>query len=656
MRKLQKSLMVCLVGLIMGFSLTSITVFANEPGAPVLSISGQTISWTTVGTPYEFVILVDGAERATLGPYANSHNLNGLNLAVGTHNIAVRADFAVGDGPAQAELSYTSNVVAFTVAPPTPAQALPAPTITMTGGYFLEISINWPQVPNLIRDQAEFIIYAGGQERTRINISRDSGADIDLWTLGLAPGNYQVRVAATVPGELWSDSNQSNPLNFIVPSATNELPAPTLRVSGSDIQIDQSQGSVPASVFNNIRYRLYVNGQVRSGTVDGDFAISSLNLPSGTHRVLAVATVADNNWRDSRRSNEVTLTIGADAARIGNATITPATLTVGGNVTVNVTGIANAARLEFLTRVGTATTVVHTINNPGQAANRQITLNNVNINAVLVRAYGSDNQRAERILPVTVNPVTAVPPIGQIGPSFTRNPIVLENGIGALLEWNVMPNNRFGYRVYRATSETAEGVSISTLPVMLNAAFGTQTVKTFDANAQPGAAYWYYVREVLQVSPEVLGPPSERMRVAIPSVGPVIRPNVNRSFITMVIGNGHMNVNNAAEEIDPGRGTTPRIIGGRTLVPIRAIVEAMGGNVGWNEADRRVELRSHGNNVQMWLDLREARVNGATRPMDIEPQLLDERTFIPVRFVAEFLGAHIGWIESETMVIIVFES
>ncbi|MCL2566161.1 MAG: copper amine oxidase N-terminal domain-containing protein [Defluviitaleaceae bacterium] len=57
----------------------------------------------------------------------------------------------------------------------------------------------------------------------------------------------------------------------------------------------------------------------------------------------------------------------------------------------------------------------------------------------------------------------------------------------------------------------------------------------------------------------------------------------------------------------------------------------------------------------MWLDTREARVNGQVREMDIEPQFLGDRTFIPIRFAAEFLGSYVGWIESERMVIIVFE-
>ena len=54
--------------------------------------------------------------------------------------------------------------------------------------------------------------------------------------------------------------------------------------------------------------------------------------------------------------------------------------------------------------------------------------------------------------------------------------------------------------------------------------------------------------------------------------------NTTESFIlTMQIDNPQMTVNGTEKEIDPGRGTVPVVQNDRTLVPIRAIIEAMGG-------------------------------------------------------------------------------
>lgn len=63
---------------------------------------------------------------------------------------------------------------------------------------------------------------------------------------------------------------------------------------------------------------------------------------------------------------------------------------------------------------------------------------------------------------------------------------------------------------------------------------------------------------------------------------PVTENNHTQVFLlTMQVGNPIMTVNGTESEIDPGRGTAPIIQNGRTLVPIRAIIEAMGGSVNW---------------------------------------------------------------------------
>jgi len=58
---------------------------------------------------------------------------------------------------------------------------------------------------------------------------------------------------------------------------------------------------------------------------------------------------------------------------------------------------------------------------------------------------------------------------------------------------------------------------------------------------------------------------------------------VQKTVITLQPDNSYMTVNNVSQEIDPGRGTKPVIIPAwsRTVVPIRAIVEALGGTIEW---------------------------------------------------------------------------
>jgi len=266
--------------------------------------------------------------------------------------------------------------------------------------------------------------------------------------------------------------------------------------------------------------------------------------------------------------------------------------------------------------------------------------------------------------------ITPVPPIGEVGhiPQFIYTNT---SRVGIFLRWSTNPFNRHGYRVFRASSATAAGISISDFAFQLQCV-GT-SISTLDINVRYRAVYYYYVREVLEEArfdaststliPEVLGPPSTRVRVEMVYV-PVgggggeddddQDQQAQYGFIMMFIGDPMMNVNGALEEIDPGVGTAPVIIGARTMVPIRAIVEAMGGTVGWDGDERRIDLWALDSHVRMWLGRSDVLVNGDSRYMDVVPEIINDRTLIPVRFVAEFLGAHIEWIGSQQMVVIVY--
>ena len=259
-------------------------------------------------------------------------------------------------------------------------------------------------------------------------------------------------------------------------------------------------------------------------------------------------------------------------------------------------------------------------------------------------------------------PPTQQPPANNQTPQFTSPPTATDNG--AWMEFNTVPNNRFGYRIFRASSATGDGISITDFPIMVNPAHSLDRIITFDPNLRPNRDYWFYVREVIEearfdpatatLTPEVLGPASAKVHVRTSSN--MTEPTAERGFIMMFIGNPFMNVNNIWEGIDPPQNqTVPVINAGRTMVPIRAIVEAMDGTVGWTPANSQMDLRSHGNHVQMWLGQRDARVNNASREMDIVPQIVNDRTLIPLRFVAEFLGAQVEWIGSEQMAVIVYE-
>jgi hypothetical protein len=116
-----------------------------------------------------------------------------------------------------------------------------------------------------------------------------------------------------------------------------------------------------------------------------------------------------------------------------------------------------------------------------------------------------------------------------------------------------------------------------------------------------------------------------------------------------------MSVNGKSQEIDPGRGTTPIVVSSRSMVPIRAIVEAMGGTIGWDNSTQQITLTANGNTVNMWVGKKEITVNGVKREIDVAPLIQNGRTFVPIRFSAENLNAKVDWINSTREAVITYE-
>lgn len=96
----------------------------------------------------------------------------------------------------------------------------------------------------------------------------------------------------------------------------------------------------------------------------------------------------------------------------------------------------------------------------------------------------------------------------------------------------------------------------------------------------------------------------------------------------MRIGDPVMTVNGADAEIDPGRGTAPVIRDDRTLIPVRAVVEAMGGTAEWDAGTESVVLGYEGNTVTLTIGSTTAYYNDEARQLDTAPVIVNDRTLL----------------------------
>ncbi len=86
----------------------------------------------------------------------------------------------------------------------------------------------------------------------------------------------------------------------------------------------------------------------------------------------------------------------------------------------------------------------------------------------------------------------------------------------------------------------------------------------------------------------------------------------------------------------------PVIENGRTLVPLRAIFEALGANVQWEGSTQTVTATKNGTEIKLIIG-GQAFKNGQTVNLDVPAKIVSGRTMVPLRFVSEALGARVNW-------------
>lgn len=124
----------------------------------------------------------------------------------------------------------------------------------------------------------------------------------------------------------------------------------------------------------------------------------------------------------------------------------------------------------------------------------------------------------------------------------------------------------------------------------------------------------------------------------------------NGDYIILQIGNPVMNVNGLAIAIDVSEDTVPVIKDGRTLVPIRAIIESMGGTVSWDGATSKVTLSYKGDIIKLIINCTTAFLNGKEKALDVAPVVINGRTMLPIRFIAENFGCKVDWNGSDSTI------
>lgn len=122
------------------------------------------------------------------------------------------------------------------------------------------------------------------------------------------------------------------------------------------------------------------------------------------------------------------------------------------------------------------------------------------------------------------------------------------------------------------------------------------------------------------------------------------------SVMTVTIGQSEINIDGEVRPIDESN-SVPYVENGRTMMPVRGIAEAIGADVSYDGAEQTVKVETAETMVLMTIGLDEMEVNGNSVALLNAPEIVNDRTMLPVRDVAEALDCEVEWMqETETAV------
>jgi len=112
-----------------------------------------------------------------------------------------------------------------------------------------------------------------------------------------------------------------------------------------------------------------------------------------------------------------------------------------------------------------------------------------------------------------------------------------------------------------------------------------------------------------------------------------------KTEVKLMIGNMTGYVNGVAKSLD----AAPVIRNSRTMLPVRFVAENLGASVGWDGATSTVTVSTATTKIEIVIGKATAKINGAEVTLDSPAFIENSRTYLPVRFVSENLGASVGW-------------
>jgi uncharacterized secreted protein with C-terminal beta-propeller domain len=121
-----------------------------------------------------------------------------------------------------------------------------------------------------------------------------------------------------------------------------------------------------------------------------------------------------------------------------------------------------------------------------------------------------------------------------------------------------------------------------------------------------------------------------------------VKKHNTNDAVVLFVGSTQALVNNIEKQVDKeSEDVRPFVKDGRTLVPVRFVAESFGAKVSWNEKTSAIDLSIGGRTVNMEVGKAIMEIDGKKVSLDVSPEIAGDRTYIPLRKLAEAIGKEV---------------
>lgn len=117
----------------------------------------------------------------------------------------------------------------------------------------------------------------------------------------------------------------------------------------------------------------------------------------------------------------------------------------------------------------------------------------------------------------------------------------------------------------------------------------------------------------------------------------------NKNYVILKINSNVMNTNGDMKFIDTDKSTVPVLDNGRTLVPLRAVSEALGAEISWDNDSQTAIATLDGVTVRVPVGSNTIYKDNSPITIDVPAKIMNSRTYVPIRAITEAFGCDVEW-------------